>query len=396
MAFCTCAGPPLHLPGEVQCMEVWQVLQGLVQQRRVWTFGMQTPAALPAPPPPAAADTAAEEDPAGLARQFSSPHLQPPPSAQLPDVQGLVEPCISSREPQSIKDGVRFVSCAAGHHHSAAAAEGGYVFTWGSNDKGQLGCDTSTQQPVVVHVLSTAAEEVQGAGLSTSSNGGNVGTAAPTSAGSSTAASCSRAMLHKLDSLKQLGAALKLPSSLTAALQQLRQQERDEATEQHEQQQLLLQELLQHPELGQQQQLAGRSPALQPSAAQVTAHAAVLSGISSGVLQQRQQQQEGRPQALAVYEVHLGQPVRSVACGAHHTLAALATSGLVSPRSCLRWHSLRHATCSCPPQCNQARLPRGSSCMQVFTVCAVCAMYCRSASRLPCRFLLPADGMGLQ
>lgn len=333
----------MHLPGEVQCMEVWQVLQGLVQQRRVWTFGMQTPAALPAPPPPAAADPAAEEA-SGLARQcqqFSTPHFQPPPpaqqaAAQLPDVQSLVEPCISSREPESIKDGVSFVSCAAGHQHSAAAAEGGYVFTWGSNDKGQLGCDTSTQQPVVVHVLSTAAEEVEGAGLSSSSSGGNVGTAAPTSASSSAAASCSRPMLHKLDSLKQLGAAVKLPSSLMAALQQLRQHERDEATEQHEQQQLLLQELLQHPELGQQQQLAGRPHALQHSAAQAAAHAAVLSGISSGVLQQRQQQQEGRPQALAVYEVHLGQAVRSVACGAHHTLAALASSGLVS-RACLRW-----------------------------------------------------------
>jgi hypothetical protein len=34
-----------------------------------------------------------------------------------------------------------------------------------------------------------------------------------------------------------------------------------------------------------------------------------------------------------VYQLHLGQAVRSVACGAHHTLAALASSGLVSKHS---------------------------------------------------------------
>jgi hypothetical protein len=200
-------------------------------------------------------------------------------------------------------------------------------------------------------------------------------------------------MLHKLDSLKQLGAAVKLPSSLMSALQQLRQQERDEATEQQEQQQLLLQELLQHPELGQQQQLAGRPPAPQPSAAQAAAHNAVLSGISSGVLkqQQRQQQQEGRPQALPIYQVHLGQAVRSVACGAHHTLAALASSGLVS-QVCSQVFVARWQPAACDTQLPTATehfrtvsLPQ----LQVFELFCCAMSHMRVA-------VAPADGVGCQ
>lgn len=44
-------------------------------------------------------------------------------------------------------------SPAVGHGHSAAAAEGGYVYTWGSNSHGQLGCEAGTP-PVVSHALS--------------------------------------------------------------------------------------------------------------------------------------------------------------------------------------------------------------------------------------------------
>jgi hypothetical protein len=227
---------------------------------------------------------------------------------------------------------VQFISCAAGHQHSAAAAEGGYVFTWGSNDKGQLGCDTSIQQPVAIHVLDSPE---LAAGLQYSSSGAagsSPNTAADAGTGAAAASSFqpsnSRAMLNKLDSLKQLGSTIRLPSSLMATLQQQRQRERDDSIEQQEQQQLLLQELLQHPGLEQQQQLSGRPPAPQPGITQAAARMAVMSGISSGL--QHQQQQEGRPQALAVYHLHLGQAVRSVACGAHHTLAALASSGLVS------------------------------------------------------------------
>lgn len=331
-------------------MEVWQVLQGIVQQQRVWTFGMQAPAALPAP----ADTTEDEQDPTGFVRQpsqlqldYSGPYPQPTAAAQVPvpDIQSVVEPCISSKEPQSIKDGVRFTSCAAGHQHSAAVAEGGYVFTWGSNDQGQLGCDTSAQQPVAIHVLSSPQLDA-GLNLSTSS----CGTAGSSCSGAADARACttgaaggeatsslsgSRAMLHKLDSLKQLSSTVRLPPSLMATLQQQRKRERDAEAEQQEQQQLLLQELLQHPELGQQQQLAGKLPAPQPSTAQAAAHMAVLSGISSGMRQQ--QLQESRPQALAVYQLNLGQAVRSVACGAHHTLAALASSGLVrTPGHCER------------------------------------------------------------
>lgn len=304
---------------------------------------MQAPAALPAP----LADTTEDEsDPTGLLRQPSQlrPHSPAYPqttaAAQFPapHIQSLVEPCISSREPQSIKEGVKFTSCAAGHQHSAAVADGGYVFTWGSNDKGQLGCDTNTQQPVAIHVLSSPELDAGLALSSCSSTAGSTSSGAADTRARATGAAAggvaasslsgSRAMLHKLDSLKQLGSTVKLPPSLMATLQQQRQRERDAAAEHQEQQQLLLQELLQHPELGQQQQLAGKPPAIQPSAVQAAAHMAVLSGISSGMCQQ--QQQESRPQALAVYQLNLGQAVRSVACGAHHTLAALASSGLVS------------------------------------------------------------------
>lgn len=342
--FVCAAGPPLHLPAEVQCMEVWQVLQGLVQQQRVWTFGLQVPATLPAPASETAVEAPADS---GVARQTSQARpgsamsLQATAAAQEPgpDIQTLVEPCVSSREPQSIKDGVKFIRCAAGHQHSAAAAEGGYVFTWGSNDKGQLGCDTSTQQPVAVHLLSSP--ELDAGMICSSSGAASSSACAGTDAGTGAAMfgsqpTISRVMLNKLDSLKQLGSTVRLPPGLMATLQQQHQPGRDEANKQQEQQQLLLQELLQHPGREQQQQLEGRPPAPQPGAAQAAAHKAVLLGISSGL--QRQQQQEGRPQALAVYQLHLGQAVRSVACGAHHTLAALASSGLVSfcfPAVCL-------------------------------------------------------------
>jgi hypothetical protein len=325
-------------------MDVWQVLQGTVQQQRAWTFGLQEAAALPAP---AATETDEGTLPAGPTR---CPSMQPADAAAAPaahaestnvDLQSLVEPCVSSREPRSIKDGVNFISCSAGHQHSAAAAEGGFVFTWGSNDRSQLGCDTSTNQPVAVHILSPAAEASADQTRMCSTSGqrskSNSTAAAGTSGDGSRSAS-TRAMLNKLDSLKQLGSTVKLPPSLMASLLQQRELELTEAREQQEQQALLLQELLQHPELGQQQQLAGKPPALEPGAAQATAHLAVLSGMhatpgNAQKQQQRQQQDETRPQALVVYQLHLGQAVRSVACGAHHTLAALASSGLVSKHS---------------------------------------------------------------
>ena len=315
-------------------MDIWQVLQGVVHQQRVWTFGLQAPTVLPAP----AQDEHVADKPLAPSGAQSLQQARPVsallPAAAAPsvNVQELVEPCISCREPYSVKDGVRFISCAAGHQHSAAAAEGGCVYTWGSNDKGQLGCDTNVQQPVAVHVLSTpelnlsASCSAAGTHSSTDSSTGPAHTAG------------SRAMLNKLDSLKLLGSTVKLPPSLLASLQQQRQKEREDASEHQQQQRMLLQELLQHPELGQQQQLAGRPPAPQPSAAQAAAHMAVLSGISSSntVMESGKQAQQlaaGRPQALVVYQLHLGQAVRSVACGAHHTLAALASSGLVSDRT---------------------------------------------------------------
>jgi hypothetical protein len=35
---------------------------------------------------------------------------------------------------------LHFVCGSAGRNHGAASAEGGYVYMWGANDKGQLGC----------------------------------------------------------------------------------------------------------------------------------------------------------------------------------------------------------------------------------------------------------------
>lgn len=346
-------GPPLHLPGEVQCLDLWQVLQGLVLQQRVWTFGLQTPAALQAPPA-ADAETVSEQQPAGTTASapVANPTLTPPAATaatpNTPDaIESLVQPCTTSSEPQSVKHGVRFTCCSAGHQHSAAAAEGGYVYTWGSNNWGQLGCDTCTEQPVAIHVLSTppstAADPAKSGGHtggSSSSTAPKAGTVSSKSCGavsqgsSAGAAAATRAMLSKLDSLKLLGSTVNLPPSLMAGLQQERQRKLQAAQELQEQQQLLLQDILQHPELGQQPQLAGKPVAPQPGAAKAAAHAAVLSGISSSssaaIQLPHNQQQDARPQALAVYRLHLGQAVRCIACGAHHTLAALASSGLVS------------------------------------------------------------------
>jgi alpha-tubulin suppressor-like RCC1 family protein len=340
-------------------MDVWQVLQGTVQQQRAWTFGLQEPAALPAP----AATEPDEAPPAGqhdLLKRSQS--MQPADTAATAaghaetaslDLQSLVEPCVSSREPRSIKDGVNFVSCSAGHQHSAAAAEGGYVFTWGSNDRGQLGCDTSANQPVAVHILTPAAQTSADKTRTCSTSGqrsNSNSTAAAGASGDGSVAASGRAMLTKLDSLKQLGSTVKLPPSLMSSLLQQRELEMAEAREQQEQQALLLQELLQHPELGQQQQLAGKPHAPEPGAAQAAAHMAVLSGIhttpGSAHQQQRQQQDETRPQALVVYQLHLGQAVRSVACGAHHTLAALALSGLVSLQQACSLLILFDCSCS--------------------------------------------------
>lgn len=306
-------------------MDVWQVLQGSVQQQRVWTFGMQVPATLPAPPSTESNTASAAPEPTLGRLQSASSPAAAAPAAEATDIHSLVQPCISSREPQSVKDGVRFTCCAAGQQHSAAAAEGGYVYTWGSNDKGQLGCDTATQNPVALHVLDTP----ESAAIHAISSEQHTSTS---SAPAATQASSTHAIHSRIDSLKLLGSTVKLPPSLMSGLQQQRQREQESAAEQEEQQQLLLQELLAHPQLEQQQQLAGRAPAPQPSAAQAAAHKAVLSGLSSSstLHQPQQQEHQGRPQALAVYQLHLGQAVRSIACGAHHTVAALASSGLVS------------------------------------------------------------------
>lgn len=301
-------------------MDVWQVLQGSVQQQRVWTFGMQMPATLPASPSTESNTASAAPDSTGGRLQSASSPAAAAPAAEATDIHSVVQPCISSREPQSVKDGVRFTCCAAGQQHSAAAAEGGYVYTWGSNDKGQLGCDTATQNPVALHVLDTLESAV----IHAISSEQHTSTSAP----AATQAPSTHAIYSRMDSLKLLGSTVKLPPSLISGLQQQRQREQESAAEQ---QQLLLQELLAHPQLEQQQQLAGRTPAPQPSAAQAAAHKAVLSGLSTSSMQHQPQQQAhpSRPQALAVYQLHLGQAVRSIACGAHHTLAALASSGLV-------------------------------------------------------------------
>jgi alpha-tubulin suppressor-like RCC1 family protein len=220
----------------------------------------------------------------------------------------------------SIKEGVHFSSCAAGQQHTAAATDGGLVFVFGSNDKGQLGCDTSTQAPVAVHVLSAPALPAR-----SSTRGQPAAHAQPP-------VPAAAAGYSKSDSLEQLANAMKLPPSLTASLAQQRHLEQQAATEQ---QQLLLAELLSQQQLGQQQQLASaKRTGCQPAAACAAAHVAVAAGISHGTrsTQQlpQQQEQQQQQQVLCVYRLNLGAAVCCIACGSHHTLAALASSGLVS------------------------------------------------------------------
>jgi hypothetical protein len=80
-------------------MDIWEVLQGRVQQQRVWTFGKQAPAAAAAADGEEALDAADDPDAFQAAAIASA---------------AAAAPRISSQEPLSIRDGVRFTACAAG------------------------------------------------------------------------------------------------------------------------------------------------------------------------------------------------------------------------------------------------------------------------------------------
>lgn len=129
-------------------MSLWHVLRGSVPQQRVWTCGKQVPA-LQAPS-------------LQLSQQRQPVHLDAPQhwEQQSPQKQLLASAapqwtvCMSSTVPLSLRDGVRFTCAAAGWRHGAAAADGGYVYTWGCNEVGQCGVEPGTQ-PAVLHALPT-------------------------------------------------------------------------------------------------------------------------------------------------------------------------------------------------------------------------------------------------
>eukprot|EP00879_Flechtneria_rotunda_P017520 GHRR01018369.1.p1 GENE.GHRR01018369.1~~GHRR01018369.1.p1 ORF type:complete len:507 (+),score=201.90 GHRR01018369.1:279-1799(+) len=377
-------GPSLHLPTEVQCMNIWQVLQGSVQQQRVSTFGRQQWQTDRATAPKPAVGHAAHQGPGTASKDDTARAYQ----QQLQQETGILVQstakaktaaadtpaghissfCMSSSEPFSIKNGVRFISCAAGHQHSAAAAEGGYVFTWGCADKGQCGVDPETDMPIAIHMLqqqisgaghvagigaaATAAAAAASTALAAAATKGPVCAAASCSKIPVTAVHCSDCCspqnkmysqtagsrnVKKIESLIALAGNMNLPDSLITGLVIQRKKELEEQEEQQTQDQQVLEEQLQL----QHDQAA--------SMALFAAAAGTADTFSSNVLQPghnwhgttqqlnaKHRWQQHQPHhsysgpGLAVYRLNVGQQVHSVACGARHTLVALASSGLMA------------------------------------------------------------------
>jgi hypothetical protein len=359
-------------------MDIWQVLQGSVQQQRVWTMGKQQLAApaLPAPLPGNLSAGSATQDrqchtsscydcPA-LRTKSSKFEVQPPPpqqqqqrrrqssagnaviedgcitnnqygnnatifaeSLEAAAIAGADLPqscCISSCQPVSIKDGVRFISCSAGHQHSAAVADNGFVYVWGSNDHGQCGVDTQSQPPVALHLLHKPDDNIIERAASP-----------PTTC----CQSCARVMpqspagrsYRKTDSLTAVARDTKLPASLLNALVQQHQRDMQEAQDLQQvavERDLLLapQDSLsacnsKQPQQHQQHRVMADEALGQAATCKVLGH----QPLDPPAL--RSPPQQAAP-VLAIYRLPLGQAVKMVACGGKHTIAALAASGLVT------------------------------------------------------------------
>lgn len=242
-----------------------------------------------------------------------------------------------------------------GPEHSAAAAEGGWLYCWGSNDKGQLGCGWGAA-PTTTHTLpdpapapnsSSSSNRPDGAAASweVATVGGAGSTSKVAGDGSSlvtggainisgstvcigggtvngsmlaaTLASTARTM-HKLDSFDVLTSTVKLTPELQQQLarehaQQVaarqEQQLKEEAAKAAAQQQHLSEKLAQRSKRGVSRLLGGDQDApVNPGQPSVN---------------------DGQPQ-LQVYRFCLGQAVHMLACGGKHTLAALVGGGLLA------------------------------------------------------------------
>ena len=255
-------GAPLHLPTEAGGLHVWEVLRGSVRQRRVWALCRSG---------------------AGAAARAA--------------------------EPLSLRDGVAFVSAAAGRAHGAAADAAGHVYTWGANDRRQCGVDDGQQAPAVTHALLLAAPAAEESGSGGDGDGGACSGSGRGSGGDDGGGGGSSRRLTKLDSLSALASSVRLPPSLLATLRAQQEREARRATRE--------------AEVGIGTGGGGTGKLV----------AAAAGGSPSGAAQQQQQAAAAGaqgPELLHVYRLSIGQAVTMVACGGAHTLAALRSGGLLA------------------------------------------------------------------
>jgi len=308
-------------------MDLGQVLRGRVDQQRVWTFGgaagVGGAVTQPREPLPILNGVSFTGCSAG-ARGCGGPARACTCMAGASRVWWL-------HPEQAGMEGIHPGSCAdacAGHRHSAAAADGGYVFVWGSNDLGQLGtagdgtgvaaadacCHGSQgepvqepsphaqdpspqppsppQQPVATHDL----DRYQAPGGAAAGPWRSPGPAGPSGHG----------MQAHTGSMHSLAASVKLPADLSAALW------REECAA---------------PACA----IGEQGAASAVSSARSSRSTSGSSAGSHARHQQRQQEQ------LQVFRLRMPQPVQKVACGGAHTLVSLAGAG-----GLMAWGDNRH------------------------------------------------------
>ncbi|GLI64015.1 hypothetical protein VaNZ11_007176, partial [Volvox africanus] len=155
---------------EVWCMDLWKVLEGGCNQQRIWTFG--TPAisnaAAAAAQIMAASGvmqtTAAPGGANGAAGGASGDGGGLGASAAAADG-------YTSAQPLALLNGVVFRAVAAGSHHAAAISSEGFLYLWGSDSRGQLGRGWPSTQHIAGHTLprevqppiEASLEDLQGA-----------------------------------------------------------------------------------------------------------------------------------------------------------------------------------------------------------------------------------------
>ncbi|KAG2448846.1 hypothetical protein HYH02_006197 [Chlamydomonas schloesseri] len=124
----------VQISPELWCMDVWKVLDGGCPQQRAWTFG-----------------SAAVTNAAAALAALTSVDSESGTAARVAGASG--GETYTSPQPLAVLSGVVFKHVTAGSHHAAAVSEDGRLYLWGSDSRGQLGRGWAAAQHVACHPL---------------------------------------------------------------------------------------------------------------------------------------------------------------------------------------------------------------------------------------------------